>query len=54
MAEPYQPFHSPAVRGGQTVSKTVASEANEVGSIPTGAASSFSLAGRDKREKACK
>ena len=30
--------YSPAVRGGQTVSKTVASEANEVGSIPTRAA----------------
>ena len=29
---------SPAVRGGQTVSKTVVFEANEVGSIPTGAA----------------
>jgi len=34
----YSLLYSPAVRGGQTVSKTVASEANEVGSIPTGAA----------------
>ena len=41
-AEPkISPFYSPAVRGGQTVSKTVASEANEVGSIPTGAATIF-------------